>query len=403
MCQNLRAMARSKDSWPLLRWRKTKTGRTAMVDCGMVEVEGKPRRVRFFFKTMEEAQTKAALMGVKRENEGSNSFGMSASARHDAEAAIALLSPHGRTLKEAAEFLLANIDLLKEPKTVTEVVSLLLESKEKNQRASRYVQDLRHKLATRFAARFGDRLIHTITARELEDYVHGLQGVGGITRNGYQRALSVLFSFALKRKYTLRNPALEIERANVEIEKPGILTIAEAEALMRHAVPALLPALGLGLFAGLRPQAEIWRLDWSSIDLADRTIDIQKSKNVASHRFVRISPNLAEWLRPHLKKHGPVSPIGDAYNWRLQKSREMAALALQKAGVDATNLLAWPQDCLRHMFATCHYAAFKNAGDTAEQIGHVGKLGTFFRHYRNRIKEADALAYWEIAPSVPQG
>jgi limonene-1,2-epoxide hydrolase len=113
-----------------------------MVDCGMMEVEGKLRRVRFFYKTMEEAQTKAAQMRAKRENEGVDSFGMSAATRHDAEAALALLRPHGKTLKEAAQFLLANIDLLKEPKTVTEVTALLLESKEKNQRASRYLGEL---------------------------------------------------------------------------------------------------------------------------------------------------------------------------------------------------------------------------------------------------------------------
>src|ERR1700740_19904 len=130
MCQNLRSMARPKDPWPLLRWRKTKRGRTAMVDCGMMQVEGKPRRVRFFYKTMEEAETKAALMRAKRENEGASSFGMSANTRHDAETAIALLAPHGKTLKEAAEFLLANIDLLKERKSVQEVVAELLDAKE---------------------------------------------------------------------------------------------------------------------------------------------------------------------------------------------------------------------------------------------------------------------------------
>jgi len=32
-----------------------------MVDCGMMKVEGKLRRVRFFYKTMEEAETKAAV------------------------------------------------------------------------------------------------------------------------------------------------------------------------------------------------------------------------------------------------------------------------------------------------------------------------------------------------------
>jgi len=371
-----------------------------MVDCGMMQVEGNLRRVRFFYKTMEEAETKAALMRTKRENEGAGSFGMSATTRHDAEAAIALLAPHGKSLKEAAEFLLANIDVLNERKSVAQVVTELLDTKKKNRRASRYLKDLRHKLSNGFAAKFGDRPIYTITARELEDYVHGLDGVRAITRNNYQRALSVLFSFARKRKYSLRNPALEIERANVEVSKPGVLTIAEAKALMQSGVPELIPALALGLFAGLRPEAEIWRLDWSHIDLVGKIIDIQKSKNVASHRFVRISDNLAKWLKPYAKKLGRVSPTGDAYHWRLQKSREQAAAALQKAKLDADNLLEWPQDCLRHMFASCHYAAFKNVGDTAEQIGHGGKLGVFFRCYRGRIKEVDALAFWKIYPAA---
>jgi integrase len=48
----------------------------------------------------------------------------------------------------------------------------------------------------------------------------------------------------------------------------------------------------LGLFAGLRPESEIWRLAWSNFDFEDREIDVQKSKNVASHRFARIPDDL---------------------------------------------------------------------------------------------------------------
>ena len=44
-----------------------------MVDCGMID----GHRVRFFYKTMEEAETKAALLRVKRQNEGESAFAMS--------------------------------------------------------------------------------------------------------------------------------------------------------------------------------------------------------------------------------------------------------------------------------------------------------------------------------------
>jgi hypothetical protein len=44
----------------------------------------------------------------------------------------------------------------------------------------------------------------------------------------------------------------------------------------------------------------------------------------------------------------------------------------------------------------------KNAGDSAEQLGHGGDLTIFFRHYRGRIREPEAPEYWEIYPWSPQ-
>jgi hypothetical protein len=39
------------------------------------------------------------------------------------------------------------------------------------------------------------------------------------------------------------------------------------------------PTIAIGLFAGLRPEAELWHLDWKSINLANKLIDVTKSKN----------------------------------------------------------------------------------------------------------------------------
>src|SRR5258706_6472086 len=82
-------MPRPKESWPIIRPRKNKQGNIMswMVDCGLMD----GRRVRFFYKTKDEAETKAALMRVKRKNEGETSFGMSAHTLQDTKAALALL------------------------------------------------------------------------------------------------------------------------------------------------------------------------------------------------------------------------------------------------------------------------------------------------------------------------
>ena len=389
-------MARPKESWPIIRPRENKRGKIMswMVDCGMMD----GRRVRFFYKTKDEAETKAALMRVKRKNEGETSFGMSAYTLHDTKAALALLAPHNVTLKTAAEFYIANLDVIRTSKLVPEVVEELLATKEQDGRAERYIRDMCFRLNA-FASGFATRPIHEIESREIDAWLRSLS-TGAVDRNNYRRLISVLFGFAVNRRYALRNPVAEVAVANVEVSKPGILTVPEAKALLEAATPDFVPVIALGLFAGLRPEAEIWRLDWGNIDLETREIDVQKSKNVASHRFVKISENLAAWLKSHAKRKGPLCLQDEPYFRRMRETRERAAKKLEVDELDAGNLREWPSDCLRHSFASYHYAMYKSASDSAEQLGHAGNLRMFHRHYRNRVRETDALAYWHLVPSA---
>jgi integrase len=145
------------------------------------------------------------------------------------------------------------------------------------------------------------------------------------------------------------------------------------------------------MFAGVRPESEIWRLDWRNIDLKRKEIDVEplatkNSGDNASVRYVEMSSNLIEWLSPLRKKSGPVSPHGDSYFTRLQRAREAAKIS------------HWPSDALRHCFCSYHYAAHNNAGKTMAQAGHTNPR-TFFRHYRARVKPEEAKRYWQITPS----
>jgi hypothetical protein len=54
-------------------------------------------------------------------------------------------------------------------------------------------------------------------------------------------------------EYSLKNPARGIEKASEQITKPGILTLPEAEALLRATGADFVPAIAIGLFAGLGP------------------------------------------------------------------------------------------------------------------------------------------------------
>jgi site-specific recombinase XerC len=389
-------MARPKVTWPLIRERrnKQKIVTSYMVDCGMMD----SKRVRFFYKTRDEAETKAALMRVTRENEGEDAFTMRSRDRIDAEGSLALLRPHGVTLRQAAEFYLSNVDVIQAAKTYSAVVAELLHAKDQDGKSDRYLQDMRNRLEVASDV-FGDRLIHEIKGAELDDYLRALP-VGGVSRNNIRRLFSVLFSFAVRRRYALINPVAQIDIVNVERGKPNILTLAEAHALMIACDREIISAVAIALFAGLRPEAEIIArdhpLDWRHVDLDEMSIDVDKSKNVGSHRYVAIKKNLAQWLKPYARKSGVICSA-DYYS-RLRKAREIAVETLEAAGKEAENLIAWPGDVLRHSYASYHCGAFKDSRLTSQEMGHSGNLQIFNRHYRNRVKEADALAFWQISP-----
>jgi integrase len=361
-------------------------------------IDGK--RVRYSFHTKEEAEGKAALLKVECKNEGTN--GATFAARRfdlaDAENAFKILSPHGFTFTEAADFYVLNQSIIREAKPVRVVVEELLRVKEQDGRSKRYLKDLRLKLANGFTAEFGENSVHEITGRQLDDWLRAHPEWSPLTRNNYATAARVLFAFALKRGVILKDPTVGLDRATVIVEKPGILSVDEARALLESAPLEFRAAVAIALFAGLRPESELMRLNWSQIDLGSRLIDVASTKNSASHRYVKISGNLAAWLRPLRRDSGALCPKGDAYYSQLQKTRSAAARKLQSGNLPHPSLDDWPQDAMRHTFASMHYAKWKNAAVTAEQMGHANGLRIFFRHYRNRVKEAEALAFWRLIP-----
>jgi integrase/recombinase XerD len=393
---------RKKRNWPGVYPNKNSQGQIVsyVVDLGLQNIPGedKPKRVRFFHKTLQEAQTKAEQMRIARKNEGLSAISLPTVDRLDYERARQILSPLGMTLSQAAEFCRKHLQVIKQKASVDVVVAELLAIKEKDGRSLRYLRDLRVRL-NRFAGSeiFKSRLIHDIEANEIDDWLRALAG-GSVNRRNYRRLLSVLFSFALKRNYLLKNPVKDVEIPTVKPTKPGILSVAEAGALLEAATPEFLPAIALGLFAGLRPESEIWRLSWENINLEEGLIDVAHSKNTAGHRFVKIEPNLASWLAPYSRNSGPICLVDEPYFRRVRETRGRAIASLEAKGLPAGNLQVWPNDCLRHCYASYHCTQFGDSRKTSQEMGHSGDLTVFNYHYRNRVKPSDAQAYWQLVP-----
>jgi integrase len=342
------------------------------------------KRKRRFFEAKEPAKTFAALKNIELQRDGSEHAEFPTALRVMAQNAVEQLKPFGKTISDAVTFYLPHLQARNRSCTFAQLVAELLPAKAADGASQPYLIDLRCRLG-QFEENFGDRLVSEITSGEIDDWLRGLN-VSAVSRNNSRRTLHSTFSFALARNYCFENPVTKTARAKERGGNIGILTVAWAARLLENATPDVLPYFAIGLFAGLR-RAEIERLDWSKIDFESGLIEVtaQNSKT-AQRRLVTMQPNLREWLLPLRKHKGNVTP-SNCFRELFEQAREAAGIT------------EWPDNALRHSFASYHLAHFKNAASTALELGHHDSRITF-AHYRELVKPKDAEKYWNLVPGA---
>lgn len=259
----------------------------------------------------------------------------------------------------------------------------MLEDAERNDRRDRTVSELKSRLDM-FTEDFPDRRLSEITVEEIEEWIND-EDWSPRTRINYLTKISQLFNYGLRHRWVDANIVDRIERPTAEDKEPGIFTVEQASDLLQHASSfGLLPYFAIGLFAGLRA-AELQRLDWSAVSLAEQSIvvgaQVAKKK---SRRVVEICPALKAWLERVPKKAGP---LVDEKSFResLEKLRQAAGIA------------DWPHNALRHSFASYHLAAYGDAMKTATLLGHKDP-GAVHNHYKALVVQSTALKFWELRP-----
>jgi integrase len=338
------------------------------------------KRKRKFFETKEEASAEAALKNVQLKKSGIEGAEFSSRLRVMAQECAERLLKCGKTLKDATDFFLAHVKTSEKSCTTAGLVEELI-AKKAVKASKRYLDDLRNRLDF-FAKVFGERLVAEITNVEIDDWLDALK-VLATTRNNYRRVLIVMFNYAVKRGYATSNPAAKTEKTDGIDSPPGILTVAETARLLENASPELLPYVAIGAFAGLR-RAELERLDWSEIDFDENFIEVTAKKaKTARRRLVQMQPNLREWLLPLRRHTGKVAP--DNFRKQFDAARTTARIA------------EWPDNALRHSFASYHVAHFKNTKSLALEMGHTTTT-LIFSNYRQLVKPKEAERYWNIRP-----
>lgn len=253
-----------------------------------------------------------------------------------------------------------------------------------------------------------------VTAGDVAAFLDSLRSRKGLTaapksRNNARADLRGFFAWCcgqenhtplpgVTRRWHSLNPAAAVPKSQVSTGTPAVLSVKQAEALMRGAEQfkegRLVPYVALALFAGIRPgpDGELRKLaghegrDVSCPEAAGRPlIDLDRGvitipaaiAKTGRKRVVTIQPNLRRWL---VRYGTEILPAG--YDRDIKTLRKDHALG---------------HDVLRHSFISFHVAAFRSKASTALEAGNSETV--IDGHYLNLGTEKEGKAFFGIQPA----
>jgi integrase len=345
------------------------------------------KKGRKFFKTRAEAAAEAMRQRTLLERHSREAVGLSQREMSDFITARDSLAQYGETIGDAVQFRVDHLARVRRHGiTVAQLAGEVIEAKRRGGRSQVYLRDLRYRL-NKFVQDFGERPIAGVSVGELDDWLRALP-LSPQSRTNYRRIIGLLFSYAESRGIIDKNPIPRTAKPKLDNKAPEIFAVDELRALLdaaSRAAPDVLPMIAIGAFAGLR-DAEIKRLDWGEVDLARGNIEVKAAKaKSARRRIIQIQPNLAEWLRPYAAMKGSVVPEG---------ARGKLDRVCKAAGHSR-----WPNNGLRHSFASYRLAACYDAPRVAGELGHTSPQ-MLYSTYRELVLPEEAERYWKLVPDV---
>ena len=280
-------------------------------------------------------------------------------------ACAAIQSGTGRT-KRALRCIAAGAEVLKKQEhtmTFEKAAAFALEAR--RERRVRTVYDFRY-FARRFMKRcpgLARRKVRTISAQECAQYIE-MAFDPPRQRQKARLILSGVFGTAVKRGWCSENPVARVEAPQVVEKQVPILSPQEIKDLRQTADSykngSCAAAVGMMLYAGIRPH-EVARLTWDQVDLRERAIYIlPRHSKTGGARRVTIHKPLMRILRTHKRaENEKICPADWLRHWR--ELRRAAGWGGDKP---------WPQDALRHTFASYHLSHFRSYAELQVEIGH---------------------------------
>lgn len=373
------------------KFKYTKTAAGWMVNIpATLTASGK--RERHFHKTRDLAAAHAQELRARFLDHGSNAAAITPAMAEVATLAADLLKPWNVSLLEAARAYVAHREREVASVPLTEATAAFLFSCDGLRENT--LKDYRQTCAKLDKA-LGDRLLAKITAEDIAK-ASELGNAGASSAKRY-RCARAFWMWSAKRKWCNADTFAAIQAPRVSTDgEISVLSIAEAAALLTTAeehFPQAVASYALQLFAGIRVE-EITRLETAHVSPSGIDLPASVAKK-SRRRHITPSPTLAAWLTAY--------PFEPCDRWQ-----EVNAACRRLAGWEVDSRLlktppdptrgAWPQNVMRHTFASYAIASGTPLEEMLFSFGHTGGTTLLRQHYLGRATKKDALAFFSIRP-----
>ncbi len=374
------------DGRVIIRPRRNAKGEVTcyQVDYGMVD--GVRKRESFG----DEMSARRALEGARAARTNLGLMGLQATPGEMAEfLTVKARLPAGTSITEAMEFFMREGMKVTRPVLVPKLVEDFVWSRRELGRDKRTIHTYTHVFGS-LARAFPLTLAHELRGEDVRRWARSTGWSAG-TQNKAVGHVRSLFRWAVAQKHAAVCPCEGMEALTTMKEEIGTLELRECELLLRLAlrVPRFMPFVCLGLFRGMR-RAEMERLRLRDWDWKDKSVIVEAKKvKTRRRRVVDLEEIVLVWMRAAgwkpsmMEMEGPLVPSNLKDLWpRFWK---------------AAGLHAWPDNGLRHTFASMHYAMHQDETLLQAILGHESD-DVLHTNYRALKRRSEAVKFWRLRP-----
>jgi len=367
---------------------------------------GGTKKYRQTFATLDLAKVKAEQIKTKLKNEGIKGFSLNRDEQIDAEKALKLGKVVDVSLTEAMKFFVEHHQLKGAEMSFADLVhdywSKLDDDRAKGEGvADRTYSDYKSR-HNRLKVEFSDIKLISFS---FNDHWIALSRQLGTASRRYENHLRILFNYAVEKEYIKSSPMKGKLSKAPSLKKPAILKEDQWRQLLLTAIETeeefgLLGFVTLTLYMGLRPESEVKRITWKSINFKTGKLFIANEQTGKSHlgRRLQIPQNALDLLNMCNRKKGDIIESNYEHRKNWDDLREKAGLIVR----DTSGRIIrndWVGDIARHTAGTMVYAKTQSKEAVRAFLGHTND--DTMMHYVNHGESIDEEAERFYAFTAP--